>query len=212
MTYNSADILAALNAPRGVDVVIRCHNTNELDEIWYFYDVQGSVQTGSFIPTNPAGSSSNCPATGVKYLPKAGSGGTTTTNPPATDTTTTGGGSTTTTTAGTNPTGTSTPGAPFSGKGTLQVSTGGNADGCIISSGTWYTTGTCAKFTATASGSGFTLSSGKGKCGIVNSVLTCGSSVSTATEFEVRYHPHLLPELGIVTDSPYLVVRRQPCI
>ena len=52
-TYNSADILAALQSPRGVTAVIQCENTNELDEIWYFYDVQGSVQTGTFIPTNP---------------------------------------------------------------------------------------------------------------------------------------------------------------
>ncbi len=52
-TYTSAAIMAALKAPRGVDVVIRCQNTNELDEIWYFYDVKGSVQSGTFIPTPP---------------------------------------------------------------------------------------------------------------------------------------------------------------
>jgi ribonuclease T2 len=52
-TYTSAAIMAALKTPRGVDVVIQCKNTNELDEIWYFYDVQGSVQTGTFIPTAP---------------------------------------------------------------------------------------------------------------------------------------------------------------
>ena len=52
-TYTSAQILAALKAPRGVSAVIQCANTNQLDEIWYFYDVQGSVQTGTFIPTNP---------------------------------------------------------------------------------------------------------------------------------------------------------------
>ena len=52
-TYNSADILAALRQTRGVDVTIQCSNSVDLDEIWYFYDVQGSVQTGNFIPTNP---------------------------------------------------------------------------------------------------------------------------------------------------------------
>ena len=51
-TYTSAQILAALKAPRGVDVSIQCKN-GIFDEIWYFYDVQGSVQTGTFIPTNP---------------------------------------------------------------------------------------------------------------------------------------------------------------
>lgn len=53
-TYTSAAILAALKAPRGVTAVIQCENTNQLDEIWYFYDVKGSVQTGTFIPTNPS--------------------------------------------------------------------------------------------------------------------------------------------------------------
>ena len=57
-TYTSADILSALQTPRGVTAVIQCENTNELDEIWYFYDVTGSVQTGTFIPTNPGDTSS----------------------------------------------------------------------------------------------------------------------------------------------------------
>ncbi|MCJ1454165.1 ribonuclease T2-like [Mycoblastus sanguinarius] len=73
-TYTSAEILAALKTPRGVTAVIQCEDTNELDEIWYFYDVQGSVQNGTFIPTNPDGSTSDCPAKGVKYLPKSGGG------------------------------------------------------------------------------------------------------------------------------------------
>ena len=57
-TYTSAALLAALKTPRGVSAVIQCENTNELDEIWYFYDVKGSVQTGTFIPTNPSKGSS----------------------------------------------------------------------------------------------------------------------------------------------------------
>ncbi|MDI1484887.1 MAG: Ribonuclease T2 precursor (RNase T2) [Ramalina farinacea] len=166
-TYTSDAILAALKAPRGVTPVIQCANTNELDEIWYFYDVKGSVQTGTFIPTDPDGSKSDCPATGVKYLPKSG----TPPSPP----------STTTTPSGSDPT--TSPGTPFSGKGTLQVTTSSKPTGCIISAGTWYTTGTCATFTAAASGSGFTLTSSKGKCGVVSGKFTCGTSVSTATVF-----------------------------
>ena len=167
-TYTSSAILAALKAPRGVDVTIQCSNTNELDEIWYFYGVKGSVQTGTFIPTNPDGSKSSCPATGIKYLPK------TTTTP-----------TTTATTTGTTPTGTTTPGTPFNGRGTLQVTTGGRATGCIISAGTWYTTGTCATFTATTTlnATGFTLSSSKGKCAIISGALSCGTGVTTATVF-----------------------------
>jgi len=46
----------------------------------------------------------------------------------------------------------------------------------------WYASGTCATITATASGSGFTLKSSKGNCGIVSSSFTCASGV-TATVF-----------------------------
>lgn len=53
-TYTSAAILAALKAPRGVTAVIQCASTNQLDEIWYFYDVKGSVQSGTFVPVNPS--------------------------------------------------------------------------------------------------------------------------------------------------------------
>ncbi|KAL8691731.1 MAG: hypothetical protein Q9224_004109, partial [Gallowayella concinna] len=161
-TYTSAQILAALAAPRGVQVSIMCRN-GEIDEIWYFYEVRGSVQTGTFVPAEPDGSKSNCPASGIKYLPKTGT-------PPSTST-------------GSPPTSTPTPGNPFSGKGTLPVTSGGKTNGCIISGGTWYTTGTCASFTAAASGSGFTLTSSKGKCAVSNNVLTCGTSVTAATVF-----------------------------
>ncbi|KAL8718184.1 MAG: hypothetical protein Q9225_004646 [Loekoesia sp. 1 TL-2023] len=165
-TYTSAEILAALAKPRGVQVAIQC-SSSALDEIWYFFNVKGSVQTGTFVPTDPDGSKSDCPATGVKYLPKGSSG-----TPPSTTLSTA-------TTAPPSP----TPGNPFSGKGTLPVTTGGTVDGCIISGGTWYTTGSCATFTATASGSGFTLTSSKGKCAVANNVLTCSSSVTAPTIF-----------------------------
>ncbi|KAL9637974.1 MAG: hypothetical protein Q9164_001855 [Protoblastenia rupestris] len=151
-TYTSAQILAAFKSPRGVEVTIQCSN-GELDEVWYYYRVSGSVPTGQFIATNPDGTTGDCPATGIKYLPK--------------------------TTGGTTP----PPGTPFSGKGTLQVTTGGRGVGCIISAGTWYTTGTCATFTAASSGSGFTLTSSKGKCAVQSNNLVCGTSVTTATVF-----------------------------
>ncbi|KAI4141327.1 MAG: hypothetical protein L6R39_005397 [Caloplaca ligustica] len=185
-TYTSADILAALAKPRGVQVAIQCRSS-ALDEIWYFYDVRGSVQTGTFVPTNPGktalkvfvcmqltcsdGAKSNCPATGVKYLPKGTTG-----TPPSTTLSTA-------TTASPSPTTTTTPGSPFSGKGTLPVTTSGKIDGCIISGGTWYTTGTCATFTAAVSGSGFTLASSKGKCAVSNNILTCSSAVTAPTVF-----------------------------
>lgn len=137
-TYTAAAIQAALKASFGYAVTIQCAS-GALDEIWYSYDVLGSVQTGTFEPAAPIGQSSSCSSTGIKYLPKSGAAVTTTTSLTATKTTTT-----TTST----PTGTGS----FSGSGYLNAYTSGSQDGCLISAGTWYTTGTCATYTATASG------------------------------------------------------------
>ncbi|KAI9707638.1 MAG: ribonuclease T2-like [Candelina mexicana] len=176
-TYTSAQIESAISSVQGHQVTIGC-SSGALNEIWYHFNVRGSVQTGTFVATDPDGTKSTCPATGVKYLPKG------TTQPAST-----------TTSAGPAPTGS------FSGKGYLNVVSGGATKGCIISGGTWYTSGTCATFTATATGavlpssgdtmdgklmnpaSGFTLTSSKGKCAISNGALTCASTVTTATVF-----------------------------
>ena len=185
--YTSAEILAALKKPRGVDVSIQCRD-GALDEIWYFYNVQGSVPTGKFVPANPGmpillslllssplqapltlpikdGSKSSCPATGVSYLPKSG-------KPPSPNPTTTGGGS--------QPT--SSPDNPFSGKGYLNVSpSAGGTKGCLISNGKWFVGGTCATYTATASGEGFTLSSSKGPCAMVGGSFSCAAGQTAGT-------------------------------
>ena len=89
-TYTLAAINAALEKARGVSAVVQCSD-GALDEAWYYFDVKGSVQTGTFVPTNQGmcrlrcgpttdpdyanvftevGGSSSCPSTGVKYLPK----------------------------------------------------------------------------------------------------------------------------------------------
>lgn len=162
-TYTAAQIQTALSKNRnGHQVYLGC-SSGALDEVWYFFNVLGSVQSGTFEPADVVGASSSCPSTGIKYLPKS-SGSTPTT---------------TQTSSAPSPTSTGT----FSGSGYLNVISGGSQNGCIISGGTWYTTGTCAGFTAAASGSGFTLSSSKGKCAVQSGVLTCASSVSTATVF-----------------------------
>lgn len=142
-TYTSAEIQDALKAKHGNEVTIGCKD-GSFNEIWYHYNVKGSVITGEFVSAPPDGTKSTCPASGIKYLPK-GSGGSS------------GGGSSSTTTtsaAGTDPTSPPSSGGSFSGKGQLKVvnSETGAQDGCLISSGTWYVSGTCATFTATASG------------------------------------------------------------
>jgi ribonuclease T2 len=129
VTYTSAQIQAALTAAHGFPVTIGCSG-GALDEIWYHFDVRGSVQTGEFVPTSPDGSKSSCADTGVKYIPKY--------LPPSP-----------TTTSASGPTGTAT---SYLGKGYVQAYTGGAQKGCLISAGTWYTTGTCATYTATTSG------------------------------------------------------------
>ena len=168
-TYTTAQIQSALSKNRdGHQVYLGCQS-GALNEVWYFFNVQGSVQTGTFEPSDLVGSKSTCPSTGIKYLPKDGSASPTTT-------------ATTKTTAA--PTATST-GAPFTGSGLLNVVTGGSSKGCLISAGKWYTSGTCATFKATASGSGsdFTLSSSKGNCAVVSGAFTCASTVSSGTVF-----------------------------
>jgi ribonuclease T2 len=172
-------------------VTIQC-SSGALDEIWYSYNVRGSIQTGAFVPVAPVGQSSSCASTGIKYLPKSGSpvSTTTTTSAGSTLTTTTSANSiTTTTTTTTTSSSSATPtggSGIFSGKGYLEAYTSGSQTGCLISGGTWFTSGTCATYTATASASGFTLKSSKGSCGISSSKFTCASGV-TATVFTVSF-------------------------
>jgi ribonuclease T2 len=72
--YKLEDIQAALKKPRGFSAVIGCQGT-ELREVWYFYNVRGSLQGGRFVPSEPnfsgVGGSpgKSCPQT-VRYLPK----------------------------------------------------------------------------------------------------------------------------------------------
>ncbi|KAI9843775.1 MAG: ribonuclease T2-like [Sclerophora amabilis] len=159
-TYTSAEILAAISAVTDHEVTIGC-SSGALNQVWYHYNVRGSLQSGIFEATEPDGTKSSCPATGVKYLPKRGGSG-----PP-----------TTTTTKGTGPTG--TPGIPFTGSGYLNAESGG----CLISSGKWFSSGTCATYIAKASetDSGFTLTSSKGACGISSGEFKCGSGISSTT-------------------------------
>lgn len=167
-TWTFAQIQSALAAKRpGVEVTLGC-KSGALNEIWYHYDVRGSLQTGEFVPSDPDGTKSTCPKSGIKYLPKHRAS-----KPPGT----------TTIVVSPQPTSTSAPGTPFSGRGHLIVLINGSKKGCIIGKGTWYTTGTCATFTATDVNNGFTLTSSKGKCGIVGGALTCNGSVSSGTGF-----------------------------
>ncbi|EWC43749.1 hypothetical protein DRE_07367 [Drechslerella stenobrocha 248] len=164
-TYTLSALQAAAKAAHGEEVVFNCKG-GKLVEVWYHFNVYGSAQSGKYVPSLVVGSPSNCPKTGIMYLPKNGNGNgggngskpSSTRSPPV-------------------PQPTGNPGEPFSGRGYLTVDKGG----CLISSGKWYTKGTCATFTAAAAGSGFTLRSSKGPCGVVSGELQCGAEVEATT-------------------------------
>jgi ribonuclease T2 len=171
-TYTTAQIQAALSKNHGGHQVHLGCRSGALNEVWYFFNVLGSLQTGTFEPSDVLGSSSTCPSSGIKYLPKSSGSSSNAT-------------ATTTTTTGAAPTST---GAPFTGSGYLNVVSSGSKKGCIISGGRWYTTGTCATFKGVPNGSGnnFTLTSRKGSCAFGDDSLTCGSSVSDPTVFSAE--------------------------
>ncbi|KAJ5287953.1 hypothetical protein N7478_003639 [Penicillium angulare] len=167
-TYARADIEAALTKGHGAPVTIRCRR-GVFNEIWYHFNIAGSLQTGKFIVSEPDGPKSNCPANGLHYPLKRSHN-----DPP----------SRTTTTQGSEPT---APGTPFSGRGNLMVSTLNQRRGCIISYGTWFASGTCATFrTKKKSDDTFTLKSSKGLCGFEEGAFTCGDEVATPAEFKAK--------------------------
>lgn len=166
-TYTSAEIQSALsNNHDGQEVYLGCSG-GALNEIWYFFNVRGTVQSGAFEAAAPL-ARSKCPSTGIKYLPKGSSSSPTSTH----------------TSGGPAPTSTS---GPFSGRGHLNVQVSGASKGCLIGNGKWYVSGTCATYTAEESNgnapraeseaASFTLKSSKGDCGITDGEFACGSGV-----------------------------------
>lgn len=122
-TYELEDLRRAVwESSHGADVIFKCRNGNELSEIWYSFHVRGSLrdakdlwqgnhQWNTWVVTNPPnGEKTNCPATGIRYLPKRG------TYEPSPTTTTH------THTATATATHTSKPSSlPFTGKGRLLI-------------------------------------------------------------------------------------------
>ncbi|KAI5460089.1 ribonuclease T2-like protein [Mariannaea sp. PMI_226] len=68
-TYTSNQIQSALEEQHGAPVTIGC-NGKYLDEVWYHFNVRGSLQEGTFVAADPDGTKSSCPSTGIKYVPK----------------------------------------------------------------------------------------------------------------------------------------------
>ncbi|KAJ4127855.1 Ribonuclease T2 precursor (RNase T2) [Fusarium equiseti] len=68
-TYTYNEIEDALAGQHGARVTIGCKGKT-LSEVWYHFNVKGSLQEGEFVATEPDGSKGSCPDSGIKYAPK----------------------------------------------------------------------------------------------------------------------------------------------
>ena len=66
--YTNAEVTAALRAARGVDATIECSD-GQLEQVYYTFNVRGSIADGTFVPAQPVGEGNGCPDT-FQYLPK----------------------------------------------------------------------------------------------------------------------------------------------
>ncbi|CEJ93907.1 Putative Ribonuclease Trv [[Torrubiella] hemipterigena] len=67
-TYSLSTIQDVLTKKHGAAVTLKCKN-KVINEVWYHYNVRGSLQTGQFVAAAPDGVKGNCPST-VQYKPK----------------------------------------------------------------------------------------------------------------------------------------------
>ncbi|KAF4504129.1 hypothetical protein G6O67_008740 [Ophiocordyceps sinensis] len=68
-SYSRDDVQDALARRHGAPVTLRCRG-GSINEVWYHFNVRGSLQDGEFVASEPDGPKSTCPYT-VRYLPKA---------------------------------------------------------------------------------------------------------------------------------------------
>ena len=68
-TYTYEEIEDALAGQHGARVTIGCKGKT-LSEVWYHFNVKGSLQEGEFVAAEPDGSKGSCPDSGIKYAPK----------------------------------------------------------------------------------------------------------------------------------------------
>lgn len=157
-TYTKDQIADALSAGfHGNDVFFKCNKYGALQEVWYYHHLRGSILDEEFVPILSL-SRLNCPATGIKFLPKTGW------KPPPSK----------------------GPKPPTGGdRGYLKLS---DHSGCLISNGQWYNYGTCASFRLTKlQFGGYNLQSLKGICGVdANGELNCNRK-NSASESQFQF-------------------------
>ena len=71
-TYDLDDVANALEKQHGAKVTLGCQD-KALNQVWYHFNVQGSLQGGKFVPAQPDGAKSTCPQS-VQFKPKNGDG------------------------------------------------------------------------------------------------------------------------------------------
>ncbi|KAJ5131396.1 uncharacterized protein N7515_007435 [Penicillium bovifimosum] len=67
-TYTSSEIQSALTEMHGAEVYLGCSG-EKLDQVWYFYNVQGNAIEGKYKAVETL-TDSACPKSGIKYVPK----------------------------------------------------------------------------------------------------------------------------------------------
>ncbi|KAG5927221.1 hypothetical protein E4U42_002449 [Claviceps africana] len=67
--YSLSQIQSVLSQQHGAAVTLGCKG-KALNEVWYHFNVRGSLQDGEFVPAAPDGMKGRCPAQ-VLYRPKS---------------------------------------------------------------------------------------------------------------------------------------------
>lgn len=137
-TYTKSEISKALADKFGSEVYIACDRNNALNEVWYFHQLKGSLLGEQFQHIDSF-SESKCPDSGIKFVPKGDSS------------------TPTTSTSSSQPT-------DGNKRGYVKLT---DQSGCLIRSGQWYVSGTCATYTLEeAEFGGYNLRSGDGYCAL----------------------------------------------
>ncbi|KAF9055930.1 ribonuclease T2 [Panaeolus papilionaceus] len=173
-TFTLSQLTSALRASAGVIPALDC-TSGSVNQISWYFNLRGSIIDGNFMLID-APKAGSCPSTGIKYVPKTGSG------TPSTSTVSGG-------------TPTAVPGS-LPAKGTIHaINTSGSTIGGLLSLGTWSTQ-TLATYTFSGTASSFTMTSSKGNCGVSGGTFACGSGVSLTTFSAVQSGGQLLLASG----------------
>lgn len=176
-TYAKDEILSVLREKSGAEPYIRCDYKNAFQEVWYFNHLHGALVGEDFTPIDTL-ATSRCGSQGIKYMPK-GSSITTTLKPTRTQ-------------PGPRPTG-------DNHSGFLVLS---DQPGCLIKSGKWYVSGTCATYRLTQLSTGsYTLKNNAGQCTLRDNAFHCGADVRTPYEFDYDEDTKVFSASGVDTFS-----------